>query len=310
MGGSQSQTVKSELTPEQRRLVAATESLAAQQEGLIGESADLARATAGTLTGLAGEEDALAGLRNMLAASDLQFTQNTSAPIQEMLTLDQANRILSGIRPSDEQRGFLSDLANQQIAAGQSDIGRGLENQLFSLREELAPALGLRPSDTPIRDRGARSAEDALRQNAQLVNEVRGREAAGLIDYPLQENQVFGGLASQQLNLGQATSQFQEQLRQQALANRAALQQQQVGQLAGLATGFQAPIGTAVGSITPTTTTTTSGTPGVLGYANALAGGVNAASQAGLFGGTGGASLPANQYSMSGYGGPFGTGLY
>lgn len=285
MGGSSSTKVKQKLSPEQKRLIATTERLAGLQESLIGESAGLVRDSASTLTGLAGEEEALASARNALSLNDLQFAQNINAPLQEALTLDQANRILQGASPTDSQRAFLGDIRQNQIASGQSDIAGFYENALGMLGQNLGNQGALRAlEETPNFDRGGRIAGESARLQEQLASNARAQEASNLLNFPLQEGQAIGGLAGDQLNRSQAIQQFQSQLRQQSLVNRAQLQQQQVGQLAGLATGFNSQLGSVLSQLQPNTTTTTSGSPGALGFLQAGAGAVGLAAQLGAFG--------------------------
>lgn len=101
-----------------------------------------------------------------------------------------------------EQRSLIDETFERTLAAGESDILRFQGQATEQLREELAPQLGLRPGDTPIQDRGARIAEESVRQQGQLSNLLAGQRAGTLLQFP------------------QAIQEFQSQLQQNAFLNR------------------------------------------------------------------------------------------
>lgn len=135
---------------------------------------------------------------------------------------------------TDEQRTNISGLAEEAIRSGSSDIDAGTQRGLELLRQELAPARGLRPSDTPIVDRGSRIVNEGQRLQQQLVSTVRGNEFQNLLDTPFRSGDFnlrrgelnLGGsaLRGQQLEGLQGTgldlARFLEQLEQQDFANR------------------------------------------------------------------------------------------
>lgn len=85
---------------------------------------------------------------------------------------------LEGIEPgvdSDlEALGRESDLA---IERGLGDIRTLREDSLRDIRNVLAPRRGLRPTDSPIIDRGQLVAREATRQGANLITGIRGQQA-------------------------------------------------------------------------------------------------------------------------------------
>lgn len=163
-------------------------------------------------------------------------------------------RILQGPQATQRQKDLISGSADSALKAGQIDIERFQTEANRKLRDELAPQLGLRPTDTPIQDRGGMVAAEALRQSGQLTQNVRGQQFAQELNYPLQANQLQSGQSSTALNFGEAQRQFQEQLKQQATSNRNALLQQlglatntAGGFAQGLATGLSPNIGGVAG---------------------------------------------------------------
>jgi len=161
---------------------------------------------------------------------DLQFEQAKLAleqqaqlaPVQEELLQLALEDLRRGGAASPEQIRLIEEAGGAALSRGEFDINRFQTEGLTSLREELAPALGLRPSDTPILDRGSRVAAEALRQKGQLSQGVRGAEATARLNFPLAQSQLLQSSALGQQQLQEAIRQFQSQLSQQAFANRLA----------------------------------------------------------------------------------------
>ena len=158
-------------------------------------------------------------------------------PIQEELLQLALEDIRRGGAATPEQIELIEEAATAGIAAGGTDIERFRTESLEALREELAPSLGLRPSDTPILDRGARVAAEATRQGGQLAQRFRGAAATARLSLPLAQSQLLQASTLGQQSLGLATQQFQERLRQLAFTNRLNLQSSVGGLGLGLATG-------------------------------------------------------------------------
>ncbi len=146
-------------------------------------------------------------------------------PIQEELLQLALEDIRRGGAATPEQIELIQQAGDAALERGGVDIERFRTEGLEALREELAPSLGLRPSDTPILDRGARVAAEATRQGGQLAAGIRGAEASAQLNFPLAQSQLLQSSALGQQSIAQATQQFQDQLRQAAFTNRLNLQQ-------------------------------------------------------------------------------------
>lgn len=85
-----------------------------------------------------------------------------------------------GIGAADEQ--LVRQLGEEEMTAGYSDLDTQYQEGLGMLRNELAPARGLRPGDTPIVDRGGLMLKETLRQKAQLGRSVRAGTSGRLLD--------------------------------------------------------------------------------------------------------------------------------
>ena len=149
-----------------------------------------------------------------------QEFEDQLAPIQQELLQRELDRIRQGPGATAEQRGLIEQATQAAIASGEADISEFRRQGLEQIREEFAPASGLRPGDTPVVERGLQLGREAARQQGQLVRGLRGQQAQQLLQFPLQ-----AGAAAQQQSigaqgLGQAAQQFQTQLRQQAFQNQ------------------------------------------------------------------------------------------
>lgn len=125
------------------------------------------------------------------------------------------DRAASGVA-TPEQAAAIRQSARLAIEAGSSDIQRATETSLQAIRRELAPSLGLRSGDSPILDRGFDLGEESLRQQSQLVRDVRSSEQQALIQASLQQGALNQGLLG--LTLGAESN-----LAQRAFQNRLAL---------------------------------------------------------------------------------------
>jgi len=83
--------------------------------------------------------------------------------------------LLEEINRLDSDRGpNFDDIFSNIIAGGESDINRARDETLSAIREQLAPKLGLRPTDPPIQDRAFEVGAESVRQKGQLTRDVRG----------------------------------------------------------------------------------------------------------------------------------------
>ena len=141
----------------------------------------------------------------------LEGTAQVSADAQARL-----EEIVRGGGVSDAQKALLDQIEQQQIG----DIRQGTQENLQLLKQELAPQLGLRGSDSPVLDRGGRVVREGLRQEEA----ARATRSALELSLPQQEASFLSELQNQdflqRLNLGQlATSSL-------GLGNALASQQQ------------------------------------------------------------------------------------
>ena len=152
-------------------------------------------------------------------------------PMQDELLQLQLDEIRRGGRATDEQKALIGEIANRAIEAGDSDIGQFLTRGLGDIREQLAPARGMRPDDAPMIDAGEELAMEALRQKGLLTSNIRGAQANAELNFPLNASAMTNQYSQWQQNFNQGMNTFLSGLKQQAYANRA----QFMGQL------FQAP---------------------------------------------------------------------
>lgn len=198
---------------------------------------------------------------------------------EDELLQDMLKRIRAGGEATPLEIELINAATEQALALGESDITRFLKEGLTTLREELAPQLGLRPSDTPILDRGARAVEESTRQQGQLVRDLRGQQFASRLGFPLQRAGVLGGLNLNQQNLAQSRKQFLGQLKENAFINRLQLAQGRTGAGLGLAGAGQPNIAPLFGNVSSKTSNQlgfsdiVGGTGGLLSGIGAFTGG-------------------------------------
>lgn len=136
-----------------------------------------------------------AGFQDLLAGTTGQaFSPQAIADIER--------RASAAGQLTPEEEALIAKTRDTALASGESDIKRFVTEGISTLKEELAPARGLRPSDTPIVDRGGKIISEAIRQQGQLVRSVDQQANEARLNFPLQRQQ------------------FQEQLRNSAFTNR------------------------------------------------------------------------------------------
>ena len=217
------------------------------------------------------------------------------APIQQELLDLALEDLRRGGAASPEQIALIEEAGAAALEAGEVDIERFRSESLEALREELAPGLGLRPSDTPILDRGAKVAAEATRQGGQLAAGIRSAEATAKLNIPLASSQILQAGTAAQGQLLEATRQFQDNLRSSAISNRLGLFESVGGLGLGLATRVN--IGGFPGFERGSTTTQSGGGLGLSGLGSILSGGgslIGGLGLAGAFGGAGGAGLASS----------------
>ena len=196
-------------------------------------------------------------------------------PIQDEVLNMQLEALRRGGAASPQQMETIRTATDAALAAGEVDIDRFQTDANRRLRDELANSLGLRPTDSPVLDRGAQIGAEAVRQKGQLAQGLRSAQATATLDYPLAVNQMQAGIGLSQQQLLQSASEFSKQLSEAAFLNRLSLVQGQ-GQLGlGLATGINSGIGQTLSTLAgrrgqTTTTKQSMGIGSILGGVGGL----------------------------------------
>ena len=238
-GGSSTTTVDPPTEEETALTVKQTE-LAEFQLVELRRQVDLQEAEQERLEPLIQQLEELQPLQFELAQQDLQRALELG-PIQDELLQLELENIKRGGAATPEQEQLIGQATELGIERGESDIAKFQKDATERIAQELAPALGLRPTDTPVLDRAARIAEEAVRQQGQLVTGLRQAEATAKLNFPLATQQLQSAQVQFQQQLAEATSQFQGQLRNTAFLNRLRLSEapQQFG--IGLVGGVNVP---------------------------------------------------------------------
>lgn len=161
------------------------------------------------------------------------------APAREELLNLALEDLRRGGAATPEEIKLIEEAGAAGLDIGETNIERFQTEGLRALREELAGSLGLRPGDTPILDRGAIVAAEALRQKGQLSSGIQLAGATAKLNFPLARSQLIQAGTTAQQTLQESIRQFQEQLRTQAFINRLNVTGQVGGLGLGLATGNQ-----------------------------------------------------------------------
>lgn len=125
-------------------------------------------------------------------------------------------RVMRSGEASDYERSLIDSAISEAIGAGSSDIDAAFTDTLGLLSQEVAPSRGMRMSDSPILDRGSKLAMEAIRQKSQLARNLRTQGAQQMLEFPLRRGEAMRVSSD-------ALKTFQEELRQRAFSNRAAM---------------------------------------------------------------------------------------
>lgn len=147
----------------------------------------------------------------------------SNLPKQQELLDRQLDEIRRGGAATDEQKRLIADITNRAIESGDIDIDRFMDTGLGQIRNEMAPARGMRPDDGPMIDAAQRVLEEAVRQKGQLTGNLRGAQAQAELNFPLNAGQITNQWNQWQQGFGQQQSQFLSQLNQTANQNRTQL---------------------------------------------------------------------------------------
>jgi len=215
---------------------------------------------------------AFAFLQKSLDKLNVLSQEALNDPITKELRDIQLAIIRRGGKASPEQRASINEATKFALAEGASDIEAFSTQAITAIKNILAPARGLRPTDTPIQDRAFAVAGEATRQFGQLERNLRGAQVTAELNFPLAQGEFVAGLASFQQQLQERTRNFQQSLRDAAFENQLRLaglsQQGSLGLLGVSPTGASALQSLANVRAAQTTTTkrfSQSSSPGFLG---------------------------------------------
>jgi hypothetical protein len=164
--------------------------------------------------------DAAISPADRAAQTKQQFDQATkSGELNTQLLQKQLDQLNSGGAATPEQQKLIADATDRAIAAGTGDIDTQTKRGIGMISDELANARGLRLSDAPIGSEAALLTRAAGDQKSSLINNLRANQANANLNYPM----AVQGIQLAQQGQGNAVQDFQATLRQQAVANRAAM---------------------------------------------------------------------------------------
>lgn len=284
-------------SPEENAYLQSQQALAAKQLEILGSQQDFNQSYMDQIKPILDQQNELLS-KSLAAANDpiqaelqqkttqaqLQALQDNAdlAPLQKQVLQAQLQATLKGPGATPEQSAQIDAASKAALDSGTSDINDFQTTALQSLRNNLAPGLGLRPSDTPIVDRGQLVAKEAVRQQGQLATSLAGANAQAKLNYPLAASGVQQAGADFSANLGNAASAFQASLADAAATNRLRLLSSGSD---AIGTGINQGIGLVTGSrgnplsFSRGQTTTQSSSPGlssILGGIGGLASGIGA----------------------------------
>jgi len=112
---------------------------------------------------MTGEESELAGLS----------VEERRMQIENIRRQQQFQALLQ--RTATESGGIFDEAAGAGYQAGAFDIDNATRESLSMLRQELAPSLGLRSTDSPVIDRGGLVARQGILAKGSLQNTLRSQ---------------------------------------------------------------------------------------------------------------------------------------
>lgn len=163
--------------------------------------------------------------RELINTGQFELAASTQPLTQDLLESEAAS-IEAGSRIDPQTEQLIDSVFESQFEAGVSDINQALTNTLEIIRDELAPALGLRPEDTPILDRAARVAAETVRQTGQLRSQLDSSAATAKLNFPLQQDALTSERTARFAGISGDATDFSDQLQQQAFLNRQLLVEQ------------------------------------------------------------------------------------
>jgi len=133
-------------------------------------------------------------------------------PIEKELLELQLEAIKRNGAPTPEQEELINTAYDFALEKGKGEITQFSEDALRQVREQLAPSRGLRPTDSPIIDRGQLVAREGVRQFNQFEQGIESARASTKLNFPLGVSQAVSAQAGFQQNLAQSGRHFQQSL--------------------------------------------------------------------------------------------------
>jgi len=249
-GTSSNQTTTQNVSPQEQQLIQQGLQLVQQQlsanTSFGGFQNQQQQVAAGQLPGLTSDLGTLTS-----QAGDANDLFNSVSGQYGDILQQELSRFSSGNLATPEELQQIDAAIGSASAYGNSDIDKSSSDALSQLRDELAPQLGLKPTDTPILDRGGKVEAEALRQKGQLATSLAGQKANSILNLPVNRSQIL----TNTLGLLQNMDTQRSQLAESAFINRLRL----LGQVSGTGLGFATGVNSTLPSLTGTIGSTTTG---------------------------------------------------
>ena len=215
------------------------------------------------------QELEIEALQGDLTIEQLERAQRL-APLEEELFNLQLDAIKNP-GANEEQIALIEEAIQAAQISGEADIDRITDDALRQVRDVLAPSRGLRPTDSPIIDRGSEIVRRGIDLKGDLVKRLAETSASAKLNFPLNVAGFVAGAAGSAGSLTEATQQFQQQLTNSAFLNRISA----INTTGGLGLGL-ASIGVNASGLFSndrgSTTTTSGGGLGLSGVGSILSG--------------------------------------
>lgn len=215
-------------------------------------------------------------LADMQKTSEAQLAEQAKyQPLYDEILQGELERIRRGGAASPEEISLIQQATGAARETGKQAINAFSQDALEDIKNILAPSRGLRPTDSPILDRGGLVQREATRQFGQLSSGLAESEANARLNFPLARDQLLSSMSQFQLGLGESARNFQAQLRQQAADNQfqlAQLRQSGLASVTGTPFSAAGTLGALTGIRGVQTSTKTTNSPGLLDIISTIAG--------------------------------------
>lgn len=234
-GGGGTSTTTPAPTPEQTALTQSQVDIAQQQlvemkkqdaltQSIVDAYAPLIPQQAQLLQDQLAQANSPAAKQVQDAANQLTLLQlseaQKNAPIQDQILQLQLDQLKAGGAATPQQQALIDAATKSALASGTSDINQWITNSTRQIAQQLAPSLGLRPTDQPVIDRAGLIATEGLRQVGKLQSDLQTAGVTAKLNLPLAIDQAQSALGTNTSSILQNQQTLADQLAQQATANR------------------------------------------------------------------------------------------